>query len=247
MTEGDSKMSLIVDGKLTIPLYHGTSDLFYESIRQFGLGGRNVIMELRVIELLRELITICQTRLPNEEPWLTKMLVAERIAQQSVSRGGFNFRHGATYLTPSSYTAANYGTATEYGSEALGHFVILWDRLREGQIELSRDLADRARPIIDFAARPKEPILIRLDGVPLAMLASENGSDAASVIHRIERFANDKVLFPVMRQQANFELLGPMPISEGNVFRIVGHSRDHVKEPSLAPYRPAKTPAGPEA
>jgi hypothetical protein len=49
-------MAVIVDERLAIPLYHGTSDLFYGSIKTFGLGGRNLIKELRVIELLRQLV-----------------------------------------------------------------------------------------------------------------------------------------------------------------------------------------------
>lgn len=33
------------DGNLTIPLYHGTSSIFLDSIFKFGLNGKNVISE----------------------------------------------------------------------------------------------------------------------------------------------------------------------------------------------------------
>jgi hypothetical protein len=37
-----------------MPLYHGTSSLWYESIMTHGLGGRNLIREFQVLELLGE-------------------------------------------------------------------------------------------------------------------------------------------------------------------------------------------------
>lgn len=229
-------MAVIVDERLAIPLYHGTSDLFYGSINMFGLGGRNLIKEFRVIEFLRQLVDICQTRLPDEEQWILKMQAAEWICQQSVSRGGFNFRHGSTYVTPSSYTAANYATSNEYGSEALSHFMMLWNRIGESRIELPRVITDSARLIIDFAVRPKTPILIRLDGVPANILSAENGRDAGSVFQLIERFSQDKDCFSTICQQSNFELLEPIHISDTDVFRIVEHSWGRVREPLLAPY-----------
>lgn len=226
-------MALVANGKLTIPLYHGTSDLFYESILKFGLGGRNVIEEMRVIELLGRLISICQTNLPNEQQWLVKMQSARSVAQQNVSRGGFNFRHGSVYLTPSSCVAANYATSSEYGSEVLGHFMMLWDRLCHRDIKTPEDVANGAQPIIKFCARPKRPILIRLESVPASMLSAENGGDATSVFQWIEKFVEDKDMW----QPANFELRAAVHVGEGDIFRIVKYSRGSVKEPSLMPYR----------
>ncbi len=39
-------MQILRDGKLTIPLFHGTNELFLDSIQRYGLGGRNIIQEL---------------------------------------------------------------------------------------------------------------------------------------------------------------------------------------------------------
>lgn len=239
-------MALIVDGKLTIPLYHGTSDLFYESIKQFGLGGRNQIQEFRVIELLRQLVTICQTNLPNQEEWLVRMDDAERISRQGVTSGGFNFRHGSAYLTPSSFTPANYATLNEYGSEALEHFMMLWNRLRENHIELSREIKDGAHLIIAFAERPKLPLLIKLVDVPASILAAENGGLATDVFDRIEGLIQEK-FFSVMCQQANFELLKPFPIRDADVFRIIEPPSDSEKALSLEPYRSTRSAVAPEA
>jgi hypothetical protein len=229
-------MSIIVNGKLTIPLYHGTSDLFYESIRQVGLGGRNLIRKLRVVELLRELITFCETKLPNEEQWLLRMQAAGWIARQHVSRGGLNFRHGSVYLTPSHYTATVYATSSKYGSEALGHFMMLWNRLRENQINLPPDISDGAQLIIDFADRPRVPILIKVVGVPETILAAEKGGPASDVFERIEQLGQ-KSSVSTMCQQENFELLEPIPIHHAEIYRIVKPSRNPDEEPLLATYR----------
>jgi hypothetical protein len=39
------KKPAVHDGRLTIPLYHGTSMLFYDSIVASGLGGRDIVEE----------------------------------------------------------------------------------------------------------------------------------------------------------------------------------------------------------
>ena len=229
-------MSIIVNGKLTIPLYHGTSDLFYESIRQVGLGGRNLIREFRVVELLRELITLCETKLPYEEQWLLRMQTAGWIAQQNVSRGVLNFRHGSVYLTLSRYTATNYATSSEYGSEALAHFMMLWNRLRENQINLPPEISVEAQLIIEFADRPRVPILIKVVGVPETILAAEKGGPASDLFERIEKLAQGDSV-SVMCQQENFELLEPIPIDDAEIYRIVNRSRNPEGEPMLATYR----------
>ena len=39
------------DGYLTIPLYHGTSTIFWDSIKTHGVGRRNGIKEWQVLDL----------------------------------------------------------------------------------------------------------------------------------------------------------------------------------------------------
>jgi len=228
-------VTLVVDGRLTIPLYHGTSDLFYESIVAHGLGGRNIIKEMRAVELLGYLISICRDSLPYDEEWLVRMNVAERIVRQGVTSGGFNLRHGSAYLTPSSFTAMNYATSNQYGSEALEYVMQLWYRLRERDISVPRVVSDIAQPLIEFTARPRIPILIKLEAVPANILAAENGGDAANILQRLEEWREqmDDRLFFTMCQQENFELLKPVPMGEAEVFQIVT-SREH--QLSLEPY-----------
>lgn len=229
-------MRLIADGKLTIPLYLGTSILFNDSIREFGLGGRNLIKEFGVIETIREMISICQMNLPREEAWLVRMDDAERISQQCVTKGGFNFRHGSAYLTPSNFTAVNYATTNTCGSEALEHFMMRWNRLREHRIGLPRDVSDAVGRIVRFAERPRVPLLVKLAGVPAAALAAEDGGQPTDVFQRLESLLRER-FFSTMCQQTNFELVEPIPVSHADVFRIVEPSCDPEREPTLSSRR----------
>ena len=63
------KPPLISNGKLTIPLYHGTSEYFLKSILEHGLGGFNIIKSLKVIQLLKELYNIADNLLTDENHW----------------------------------------------------------------------------------------------------------------------------------------------------------------------------------
>jgi hypothetical protein len=124
--------------------------------------------------------------------------------------------------------------------------MMLWNRLRESLVELPKDVADGARPILDFARRPNAPVVIRLDGVPVHALASENGGDPADTLERIEQFLQDK-LFLVMCGQSNFELLEPVSVRETDVFRVVEHWDSAEKEPLLTPYSPTGAPVATKA
>jgi hypothetical protein len=139
------------------------------------------------------------------------------------------------YLTPSSLTAANYATSNEYGSEALEHFMMLWNRLQERKIRLPRAITDSARPILNFIARPKVPILIRAEGVHAKMLIAENGDAPLKSFELLEKLMEEP-LFTAVCQQTNFEWIGVIPINNLEVFEILVPSSNPAKEPALAPY-----------
>jgi len=52
--ENRNDNELLENGKLTIPLHHGTSSLFLVSIQEHGLGGVNPIEQFRVREYFTE-------------------------------------------------------------------------------------------------------------------------------------------------------------------------------------------------
>jgi hypothetical protein len=236
-------MAIVVDGKLTIPLYHGTNELFYESIKEHGFGGRDIIKELHVVEVLRELLTICKECLPAyvEDRWIGWMTSADFIARQNVTASGANFRHGSVYLTAADYKAMSLATAYETGSEILECFMMISKRLHEHQIELPESILRRSKPILEFASGGKCPLLFVLNDVPISILAAENGGDANSVFAGpASILSEDPNFFGVLCQALNFELLQPMPISEIKVFRMVKDYSSEQDQYSVVPYEPPR-------
>src|SRR5260370_10457250 len=44
----ERERALVSNGKLTVPLFHGTSTLFYQSILETGLGARSIVEDLKL-------------------------------------------------------------------------------------------------------------------------------------------------------------------------------------------------------
>lgn len=98
-----------MDGIVVLPLYHGTSSVWYESIMQYGLGGRNIIAEFGVVPLVQELARVFRSEMIEEDPGFS-IHSAELIGRQAVTGGGFNFRHGNIYLCAGAMNPAMYAS-----------------------------------------------------------------------------------------------------------------------------------------
>lgn len=242
-------MPLLSDGKITIPLYHGTNLLFYESIKRHGLSGLNLIKELCVIELLRELIAICDDSLPDEEDWILRMQSAKFIASQDVTGGGFNFRHGSAYLAASIQKAVRYAISSEFSSEALAQFMMLWNRLEDRRIIVPEAVVTRSKPIVEFASGKKAPLVLQLSDVPICDLTAENGSDPTACLNLVRQLASsENPVYEHLLGAVNFELHKPTSIADAKIFGVLRASSNdssHSENYSLIPYRGDPTFDGP--
>jgi len=227
---------IVADGRLIIPLYHGTSSLFLSSILEHGLGGRNVIRELGVIELLGDVVRLCDDGLPPEPQWLLRMDAARRMASQQVTAAGFNFRHGGTYVSPSPVTAARYAMK-ESGSEIVCRFLMLYRRIEQQRPDLLRALQRDPSALMSFAAHDHVPLLIELSDVPIQSLRTEQGGPVEQILEEIEGFLNDMPdNFPGIVQQHNFELVRAVSRSQFHVHRIMDSWEYGSERLPLAPY-----------
>jgi len=220
---------LIRDGLLTLPVYHGTSSVNLSSICENGLGGRNFIEELNLVPFIRELYATALDVVPDSEPgWSTLRVELEPIAGQRITGGGLNYRHGSTYLTPSCSSAARYAQSSPEGSELLSNANAVLDliarhdpRGRERIEQLNPAAASRLRQTGD-------PVVLRAVDVPLSELRSEQGGDAHVVIDQIEQmfrslpFTEENI--NLLCQQANFELISPLPADHLVLFEAHGGS-----------------------
>ncbi len=215
--------TLVRDGRLTVPLYHGTSTLFSESIFQYGLGGRNMIEQLGLRRAAGLLVEKCREFEANDD-WLEGIDACIKIAHepnlQPESGPILSFlRYGGTYVSASRATAATYARSYNHGSEALTYTL----RLLEKAEAIFPHLAFRKEFSVIRAAgkKPKQPLLIQARRVPISGLRSERGGEIEPVLRRIslalEEGRRDYQLFV---QQANFELTQSVPPAQLHILRM---------------------------
>jgi hypothetical protein len=225
---------LVTNGLLTIPLFHGTSSLFYESILEHGLGGINIIRRLGVIDLLDRLVQLCEQHLKPEDNWAPTMFSARQIANQSVADRGWNYRHGGVYLSPSVGTAARYATDKNCGSEAVHYFMLLYTRLKDEAPTLLTSVTSDATALLDFVSRPSAPLVLRLEQVAIDSLRSEHGKEISGSLEYLEQILNSKKPnMSRMGQQTNFECTSPIPASRLTFYRVAESYRYPQENPPL--------------
>lgn len=209
--------SLTKDGVLTVPLYHATSDFFAALIMKSGLGARNVIAEWRVVDLAQQLVplldalSIGQT---HDDPNFAAVHLLRAACAQTVTAGGFNFRHGGVYLSAARSDALRYAHGSKKGSEVL---TTIHDALalvpathRDAKSEL---LASYPQARIALEAKHR-PVIIAARNVPIAALRGETGEEAEAALKDAEALAakiSISLLHDAVLQCCRFELLKPLP------------------------------------
>jgi hypothetical protein len=200
---------LIQEGKLTFLLYHGTSSLFIESIQTFGLGAKNPIKELGVVAFLERLYTLCEQLFPEDNEWIQRRIVVQPMIRQEVTSGGWNFRHGSSYLTPSRSSAVGYSLSNPFGSEIISQAYWLYKKISSTASSELCGIPVPESSILDLFLSKPEPYLVTVSNVPLESLESENGGPAEEVFEKIAPF------FPFLNERGftlnlNFRLIKPV-------------------------------------
>ena len=221
--------ALVVDGKLTVPLYHGTSTIFYSSIVENGLGGRNIVDDLGLPATVRRLLEY-EEQLQTYPNWPLEKRLLLKIAddpstQNLAGHFGFNFRYGGTYVTPSLQTAATYALLNKCGSEALASTLKILEALLAQLPALASE--EQFSKLVALASQPARPMLIEAHKVPVTSLRAEQGGPCDAVLEQIEWALADPEIYDTMVQQDNFELLHPVPASQLRFNRIVNPQSGH--------------------
>ncbi len=241
-----TESSIVKDGRLTVPLFHGTSSLFYDSILSTGLGGRDIVQDMGIRRAAQLLLDLSHTH-RDDEDWLSDIDACKRIAadpskdQLSERPIGFNFRYGGTYLSASSQTGARYALLYSAGGEALVYTLKLYQRVLAVMPGLATH--DQFASLISFVARPARPLLVEASGVELSSLRAEQGGSTKEILERLERrLYKDPDFYNRRAAQDNFELLHPIPrgrlrfheVVEVREFDDEGGFRDVIK---LTPFK----------
>ena len=191
--------------RMPVPLYHGTSMLFFPSIRTYGLGAKDPNVAFRSREMLYELAS---ARAWNwyEDPHL---MTIRSIVDQNVTSGGFNFRHGSTYLSPLKTTAVGYALNNRFGSELLSTTFCMFEKLKAHDLYRAHEIIEKYPELLELHEMPHQPLLVEAFDIPIRSLRSEDGGDPTHTLSMLRENANDP--HELMWQQLNFELTAPHP------------------------------------
>ena len=189
--------------RMAVPLYHGTSKLFLPSIQSGGLGAQDPNVTFRTREMLDELASAREWNW-HEDP---DLLAVRNIVDQRVTSGGFNFRHGSTYLSPSKTTAVRYALDNRFGSELLSTTFCMFERLKAYDLRKAHEIIEKYPELLKLHEMPHQPLLVEALDVPIRNLRSEDGKDPTHTLSMLRENADGP--HRVIWQQLNFELTAP--------------------------------------
>lgn len=217
---------------IRIPLYHGTSTLFLNSIIEFGLGGRNLIAEWKILEFAKVIYPLVEKHLSARDDLMLKCQTFRFMVEQKSA--AMNFQHGDTYLSPAPITAIRYAADNRYGSELLTYTLDLLNELVHLKIAGVCDKLYRAYPhIFEKLDVSPAPLLIRVDDISPTVLVAENGGDAQPVWEHIEELTRDFPSCDAVLQQSNFRLRVPVSVVRSKIWLI---NVAHWNHPALPEY-----------
>jgi len=167
---------------LSFPLYHATSSLFLDSIKEYGLGGVDPVKNFRVIELLIKLEIIADKKISNSTEWQYSKNIVSRFTLKNKM-----YEHGQVYLTPCLMQARSYALNI-YGSEAFSETFKLIELLDREKVEIPFVIIDEFKSFFSLRSVNCEPIIFRLHDLSKDyILCNEDGSqDVDKTISLIE-------------------------------------------------------------
>tara|TARA_A100000171_G_scaffold53096_1_gene76800 strand:- start:8387 stop:9088 length:702 start_codon:yes stop_codon:yes gene_type:complete len=210
--------------------YHGTSTIFLDSIRKYGLGAINPNTDQKNLEVLKFLFELSENHLKLNPEYITLKnstwaMVNQGTEELTDERGNkvvLHFRHDGMYVSITRIRAAIYAVLNKYGSEILERCIELYKLLINSNIPVKIppeiDLFD-FRQYIDAETKP---IMIEVLGISDNDLEKEDGktaSDALNLLRRCIPKLTEKEQFEFL-QYCNFKLLKPVPVKQLNFFEI---------------------------
>lgn len=201
-------MAIIENGVFTIPLYHGTTGLFVDSIKQYGLGGEDPLVKLKAKEFMCELFELAEKQKWKDSQWLDIQKKLQPIVLQENIGNTFNFKHGETYVACSLEVATKYAKENPFGCEYLTYLRILVVFLNSRSVKgLQERFIDK--PVLKAWETPNNPYLITLNNVKLENIVPEADQDLAVHIEQIEKLLSIGISGP-----HSFKLKKPISVDE---------------------------------
>lgn len=207
---------LLKNGKLIIPLYHGTSSFFLPSICENGLGGINPIEQTNARAFFEEIFKLCDVALAGDEDWEACKFAPELLRDQENNGDSANYQHGDTYLSPSRASAVGYALTNRYGSELISNAHRLFSLVQDRQPKLLGCSELVHHPLMNIFNYDHKPIILKICNMPISILASESGGSPEKTLDSLQIFL-PFVNLTRMVFNSNFRLLHPVPYTECEV------------------------------
>jgi len=210
-------MVLVKNGKLIIPLFHGTSSLFVESITKYGLGTRNPLEDLEILPFIKRLFSLAEELIPSDEWWCANKWVVKRMMDQDP-----HFRHGYPFLSPSRLTAVRYAINNPFGSEIISCGIKLYQTICKHHPKISFPVMIERSPVLQFIHRIHAPVLAEISQVDLSYLKGEKGENSKQLMKNLISIHStiDDECFKNFCQQTNFQLIKPLKSSVTKLYKI---------------------------
>lgn len=202
------------DGKFSLPLYHGTSSFFADMIMQDGLGTINIVDSWRLLDMAREIVLLIKENEiigQNDPDAILNFDMLERMAEQGITTGGFNFRHGTVYLSAARSDALRYASNPK-GSEFLTMLSWSLDLLRSSKSSAMTMFSDNYPEAVRAIESDHHPVIIVVHDVMASALQTEAGEDLMQIVDAVESMVDGSGEIPdYCLQLLRFELIGSLP------------------------------------
>jgi hypothetical protein len=210
--------------------YHGTSNIFLNSIIESGLGGTNPNIKYKNLELLKYLTNKCERKIPNNKDYLHERdailgMSSQKPVEYKLPNGqNFlqNYEHEHIYVSIVLGRAIMYACDNKYGSEILEYCIKLFKYLKEDNINFSLPSELNLFNIEKYIDKEHKPILIEIDNINEDELETEFGKNASEYISYLKKLAPSlsKIDFHNKLSYANFRLMKPIKKERMKIYEV---------------------------
>ncbi|MBS9717553.1 hypothetical protein ACFFUT_17910 [Pseudohalocynthiibacter aestuariivivens] len=195
-----------------LDLWHGTSAHLLDSIKEFGLGGVNVVLQTKVLDFLEEAIKLVRFD-PDEytDPRHAILSIIRHAADQRVT--AMNWRHGGVYVTGSKEKASSYAFRAP---ESFDFAKQILKNSAPDEVEVIRDLLGSYRELSNFIDKPVAPVLVKISQIPLEYIRAEHGGSAQELHQFLKALPKE-----IIKQQA-FEMQTVISFDQLEIFEVSG-------------------------
>lgn len=208
--------------------YHGTSDLFLDSILEHGLGGVNPTYEYKYLDTLKKLFELAEQHIMSKKDFQdiydTTLAMTKQAKLKTTFEGKeeiLNFRHDGIYIALSPERAVSYATINKYGSEVLSTSMKLIDLLEKYRVNYSH-LEVNVEMLLQLKKVNPKPIVIKILNLNEDELEKEDGKTAKEALdwlRTLTPFLSEKMKFEFY-QFCNFKLIEPIPVTNLEVYAV---------------------------